>query len=269
MRVNDKYRVWHGAGHLDDALIAPTNIKHFDGYNNQDEPSTLTKYEPLEHVPGLNKGGWHDAGDYDLRLESQAQTVLALVYAYDEFKVDYDATYIDQENKHTEIHHPDGKPDVLQQVEHGVLTILGGYESLGQFYRGIIVPMLRQYVHLGDALTQTDNKVFNNEEQRDKAAAIDGLWFKKVANRYSATFDPGLNLDEIEVFAPELDDRLVFTETNPGRKLLGATSLAAAARVLKGYNDEMADRSLEVAREVWEKHKDTDDRYAQSQKYNS
>lgn len=266
MRVNEKYRVWHGAGHMDDALMAPTNIKHFDGYNNQDEPSTLTNYKPLEHVPGLNKGGWHDAGDYDLRIESQAQTVLALAYAYDEFKVDYDATYIDQENNHTEIHQPDGKPDLLQQVEHGVLTILGGYESLGQFYRGIIVPTLRQYVHLGDATTQTDGEVFDNEEQKAKAAAIDGLWFKKVANRYSAIFDPGLNLDEIEVNAPELDDRLVFTETNPGRQLLGASSLAAAARVLKGFNDEMANRSLEVAREVWEKHKDSDDRYAQSQK---
>jgi len=266
MRVNDKYRVWHGAGHLDDALMAPTNINHFDGYNNEDEPSTLTKYKPLEHVPGLNKGGWHDAGDYDLRIESQAQTVLALSYIYDEFKLDYDATYIDEDHHLAEIHQPDGKPDVLQQVEHGVLTILGGYKSLGRFYRGIIVPTLRQYVHLGDASTQTDGKVFDNEEKRAEAADIHGLWFKKVANRYSAIFDPSMNLDEIEVNAPKLDDRLVFTEKNPGRQLLAAASLAAAARVLKGYDDEMASQSLSVARQVWEKHKDADDNYAKSQK---
>jgi len=266
MRVNDKYRVWHGAGHMDDALMAPTNIKHFDGYNNEDEPSTLTKFGPLDHVPGLDKGGWHDAGDYDLRIESQAQTVLALAQTYDEFQVDYDATYINEEQKFAEIHHPDGKPDILQQVEHGVLTILGGYESLGQFYRGIIVPTLRQYVHLGDATTQTDGVMFDNEEQKAEAAAIDGLWFKKVANRYSAMFDPGLNLDEIEVNAPKLDDRLVFTETNPGRKLLVGASLSAASRVLKGYNDDMAERSLEVAREVWGKYSDAEGNYAQSQK---
>ncbi len=30
-------------------------------------PSTLTKYKSGEHVPGLNIGGWHDAGDYDLQ----------------------------------------------------------------------------------------------------------------------------------------------------------------------------------------------------------
>src|SRR5699024_5490856 len=131
MRLNQKYRVWHGACHLDDALMAPTNIKHFDGYNNQDESSTLTEYEELEHVPGLNQGGWHDAGDYDIRIESQARTVLALAYIYDEFEINYDATYIDQQHHLTEIHKPDGKPDVLQQVEHGVLTILAGYENLG------------------------------------------------------------------------------------------------------------------------------------------
>ena len=79
-------------------------------------------------------------------------------------------------------------------------------------------------------------------------------------------FDPGLNLNEIEVNAPKLDDRLVFTETNPGRKLLAGASLAAAARVLNGYNDEMASRSLEVAREIWVKYNDADDNYAQSQK---
>src|SRR5699024_9819979 len=149
---------------------------------------------------------------------------------------------------------------------HGVLTILAGYENLGRFYRGIISPTLRQYVHLGDASTQTDGEIFKNEEKKAKAAVIDGLWFKKVANRYSAIFDPGLHLDEIEVYAPELDDRLVFTSTNPGRQLLAAASLAAAGRVLPGYNDKMAGRSLEVAREVWEKHKDADDNYAQSQK---
>ena len=132
MRVNDKYHVWHGACHLDDALMAPLNVRHFDGYNNEAETSTLSQFKPLEHVPGLNIGGWHDAGDYDIRVESQAQTVMALAYAYEEFEVDYDETFIDQENRHVEIHQPDGKPDILQQVEHGVLSILSGYGQVIQ-----------------------------------------------------------------------------------------------------------------------------------------
>ncbi len=109
MRINQKYRVWHGACHLDDALMAPENIAHFDGYNNTKETSTLSPYKALDHVPGLNVGGWHDAGDYDLRIESQAETVIALALAYEEFDLNYDATYVDQKNRHVEIHQPDGK----------------------------------------------------------------------------------------------------------------------------------------------------------------
>jgi len=32
MRVEEQYRVWHGACHLDDARMANTNYNHFDGY---------------------------------------------------------------------------------------------------------------------------------------------------------------------------------------------------------------------------------------------
>lgn len=70
MRINEKYRVWHGLCHMDDALMAPVNHNHFDGYIQGE--STLTSFNPREHVPGLNVGGWHDAGDYDLRVESQS-----------------------------------------------------------------------------------------------------------------------------------------------------------------------------------------------------
>ena len=266
MRVNQKYRVWHGACHLDDALMAPLNIAHFDGYNNTAETSTLSSFKPLEHVPGLNAGGWHDAGDYDLRVESHAWTVIVLSHAYEEFNINYDETYVDRENRHVEIHHPDGKPDLLQQVEHGVLTILGGYHQLGRLYRGIIVPTLRQYVHLGDAATHTDNKIFTDASMLSKANNVDELWHKKVANRYSNNFDPGLNLDQVEVYIPDLDDRLVFTETNPSRQLLGAASLAIASRVLKGYNDQLSEQCLMVAEELWQKNRQGEGRWIEIQK---
>jgi hypothetical protein len=266
MRVNQKYRVWHGACHLDDALMAPLNIAHFDGYNNTKETSTLSKFKPLEHVPGLNAGGWHDAGDYDLRIESQAWTVIVLALAYEEFRIDYDETYIDQENRHVEIHQPDGKPDLLQQVEHGVIAILGGYRQLGRLYRGIIAPTLRQYVHLGDAATQTDNKIFTDASVLAEADNVNELWYKKVANRYSNIFDPELNLDQVEVYIPELDDRLLFTQTNPAGQLLGAASLAIASRVLKGYDDQLSEECLKVAEEIWKSNKDGEGRWAEIQK---
>ena len=210
MRINDKYRVWHGLCHLDDALMAPVDSNHFDGYIQG--KSTLTKYSSGQQVPMLNRGGWHDAGDFDLRVESQAETVHGLTLAYEQFDVKYDNTTIDQTNLVTEMRVPDGKPDMLQQVEHGLLSIVGGYKALGRFYRGIIEPTLRQYVLLGDPVNLTDNK-------------------------------PGAN--------GKADDRWVFTEENPGRSLDAATALAAASRVMKGYNDTLATQSLEIAKQVW------------------
>ncbi|WPO35712.1 glycoside hydrolase family 9 protein [Flammeovirgaceae bacterium SG7u.111] len=246
MRVNEKYKVWHGLCHDDDALMAPTDINHFDGYVQGS--STLTKYKPLEHVPGLNVGGWHDAGDYDLRVESQAGTVHILSLAYEEFGSDYDQTYIDQENKLVEMLHPDGKPDMLQQVEHGLLTILGGYENLGRLYRGIICPSLRQYVMLGDGSTMTDNVVY---QAKGNEADFDGMWSMKVANEFSKMYDPLSHKDSIKLVADKLDDRMVFTEENPSRTLDVIGGLAAASRVMKEYNPDLSQRSLKAAEELW------------------
>jgi len=220
MRIEDRYKVWHGLCHLDDALMAPINHNHFDGYIQYG--STLTDYKSGEHVPGLNIGGWHDAGDYDLRIESQAETVYKLALAYELFKDDYDETTINQETRIVELHKPDGKPDILQQIEHGVLSIVGGYESMGRLYRGIICPTLKQYVHLGDAATMSDN-----------------LIYKENGN------DPVLNKQ-----LPK-DDRWVFTEENPERELYTAQTLAAAYRVLNNFNFGLAEKCLRIAEDLY------------------
>ncbi|MCK4854909.1 MAG: glycoside hydrolase family 9 protein, partial [Bacteroidales bacterium] len=223
MRVNEKYRVWHGLCHIDDALMAPTNLNHFDGYLQGH--STLCDYSSGDPVPDLNSGGWHDAGDYDLRVESQAGTVRLLAMMIEEFGLDYDATFVDQENKVVEIHLPDGKPDAHQQIEHGLASVLGGYRSMGRLYRGIICPTLRQYVMLGDAASMTDN----------------------------LQYDPSLTAGEAEAQRSGVnDDRWVFTEENPGRELGVAAALANAARVLRDYNPELSDEALAAALALWE-----------------
>lgn len=226
MRVAEKYRLWHGACHLDDARMSPVAHNHFDGYLQG--PSTLTKFLPGEPIAGLNRGGWHDAGDWDLRVESQADTIHGLALAWELFHVDYDNTSIDQKNLVTEIRQPDGKPDVLQQLEHGVLSVVGGYRALGRLYRGIIEPTLRQYVFLGDGAEMTDNVVFDPKKTAETSAPAVGL--------------PG---------SP--DDRWVFTEENPARELLTAQALAAASRALRGYNDELSRECIEVATALWER----------------
>lgn len=221
MRINDRYKVWHGRCHLDDARMAPVNHNHFDGYIQG--PETLTPFKSGEPVPGLNAGGWHDAGDYDLRVESQAATVQGLSRIYELFGTDYDNTTIDQRTKTVEMLQPDGKGDMLQQIEHGLLSVVGGYKSLGRFYRGIIVPEKRQYVLLGDPLNHSDNVPFTGEDETIPVG------------------QPG---------AP--DDRWVFTENNPSRELGTAAALATAARVMPGYNDKLAGDCIEIAEKIWE-----------------
>ena len=222
MRVNDRYRVWHGFCHLDDALMAPVNYNHFDGYFQG--PSTLTKFQPGEHVPGLDRGGWHDAGDYDLRIESQADTVHGLALAYEAFHADYDDTTVDQEHRIVELHRPDGRPDMLQQIEHGLLSIVGGYRSMGRLYRGIQAATIPQYTMLGDAANQTDDAVFRAEP----------------GQMPPAVGQPGSR-----------DDNLVFTEESPLHELGTAAALAAAARVLKTYNPALAADCRRIAEELW------------------
>lgn len=223
MRVEDRYKVWHGLCHMDDALMAPVNHNHFDGYIQGE--STLTDFQPGERVPGLNIGGWHDAGDYDIRVESQAETVYKLALAYELFKEDYDGTTIDQDNRVVKLLTPDGMSDILQQIEHGLLSIVGAYETMGRFYRGIVSPTLKQYVHLGDAATMSDNLIYRENE-------IDPILGKPLPT----------------------DDRWVFTEENPRRELYVAQRLAAASRPLQEFNPSLAEKSLRIAEEVYEKN---------------
>jgi len=163
MKVIERSRVWHERCHMDDAQMAPINHVHFDGY--EQGSSTLTKYKPGENVPGLNVGGWHDAGDDDLRIESQAGECYILAMAYENFGVNHDTTTIDQENKIAEIHKPDGKNDILQQIEHGALSVVGAYRALGRLYRGIIVNSMKQYSLLGDPSSQTDGIPGNDDDR--------------------------------------------------------------------------------------------------------
>ena len=66
VEVREGEKVWHGVCHLDDGLQAPLNQVHFDSYRQKDK--TETRFQPNEHIPGLDWGGWHDAGDNDCLL---------------------------------------------------------------------------------------------------------------------------------------------------------------------------------------------------------
>jgi endoglucanase len=216
--VNEAYRVWHGASHLDDARQAPINQEHFDLYAQG--PATDSRFRPGEHIPGLNIGGWFDAGDFDLRTQSHYSTVLNLVRSWEAFKPMRDETSVDQQRRRVELHHPDGAPDILQQIEHGTLMLIAQHRVFGHAIPGIVEPDLGQYTHLGDAVTKTDGKV-------DPAGATGAA----------------------------ADDRWAFTTATTALNYGSAAALAAASRALRGYRDALADECLAAATRAWNMEK--------------
>lgn len=163
MFVREAYRVWHGAAHLDDARQAPVNYSHWDGWSQG--ASTDNRFKPGQHIPGLNVGGWFDAGDFDIQTPSQQQTVQSLADIWEEFAPAHDETTVDQQAHYTEIHLPDDKPDVLQQIEHGVLQLAAQVNAIGYAIPGINESHLYQYRHLGDAVTKTDGTAGNADDR--------------------------------------------------------------------------------------------------------
>ncbi len=215
MFVNEAYRVWHGRSHMDDARQVAPNREHFDLFAQG--PELDSPFQPGEHIPGLNYGGWFDAGDFDIRTQTHYSTVASMVDTWERFAPRRDETTIDQKRQHVEIHVPDGVPDLLQQIEHGTLALIAQHRVFGHAIPGIVEPDLGQYTHLGDAVSKTDGKVDNPA-------------------------DPD---------SPN-DDRLAFTSNTTALNYGSAAALAAASRALRGYNDALAEECLATARKVWE-----------------
>ena len=223
VRVEDINRVWHGACHLDDALQAPAKHVHFDGY--QQYETLQTPYPEFGHIPGLDRGGWHDAGDYDLAAGSQAGTTYDLALIRETFELNSDQTSVDRAGRVVQLHRPDGTPDVIEQVIHGVENLLSGYHAAGHSFAGIIEGSLKQYVHLGDAATMTDNRI------------------------YDANLPEGVTDGER---SGARDDRWAFTNHDTALEYQVAAALAASSRVLAGFEDALAAECLGTAKGIWE-----------------
>ena len=67
MMVNEAYRIWHGEPFKEGYLQAPANTDHFDLHS---QGVIDTKYKALQLIPGLNVGGFFDAGDFDIETGS-------------------------------------------------------------------------------------------------------------------------------------------------------------------------------------------------------
>ena len=216
MYVTEGYRTWHGEPFREGYLQAPPS-DHFDLHSQG--PTTDTKYKPLELIPGLNVGGFFDAGDFDIETHSNINVVQNFIRTWELFKPQRDETFVSQEQRYVDLHRPDGKPDVLQFIEHGVLNLVAQAEQIGHMSQTLSNSVLDNYHHLGDA-----------------ASITDGLHY-----------DPSLKPYEVSADGKSSgtpDDMWAFTTRNPQLDFQAATMFAAASRALKGYNDDLAQRAL-------------------------
>ena len=224
--VREGYRVWHGASHLDDAILAPVVGEQFDGWNQA--TATDGDFKGGDRIPGMNVGGWYDAGDFDLEQPAQTSVIQSLALAAREFDLKYDQLTVNEAAREVELHRPDGVPDVIQQVRHGAVYMLAQFRAFGHSIRGIHEPDLRQYTHLGDGATKTDGRIY----------------------------DPTLGRDEVKGdFSGRPDDRWVFSTTNPFFQWQSIAALAAAADTLKGWDDAIAKECLDTAIKAWNDEK--------------
>ncbi len=222
MSVQEQYRTWEGISHMDDARQAPPDIGHFDGYSMG--PHLDSPFKPGEHIPGLNVGGWQDAGDFDIQTPQNAEVVRDLVWGRELFGLNWDEDTIDEKAHAAQIRRPDGVPDALQQIRHGVLQLLAQYKVFGHAIVGIVSPSLKQYTHLGDAGSQTDRMIY----------------------------DPKMGPDENNgVYSGKPDDRWAFTSDVPANDYAVAGALAAASRVLGAIDPGLATKALAAAKVLW------------------
>ena len=130
------------------------------------------------------------------------------------------------ESDHFDLHRQGASTDtkykpyelILQFIEHGVLNLVAQAEQIGHMASTLSNSVLDNYHHLGDA-----------------ASITDGLHY-----------DPSLKPYEVSADGKRSgtpDDMWAFTTCNPNLDLQAAGIFTSAARVLRGYNDELADRA--------------------------
>ena len=209
-----------------------------------DKITTDTKYKPLELIPGLNVGGFFDAGDFDIETGANINVVENLIRAWELFKPLRDETFVSEEQRYVDLHRPDGTPDIMQYIQHGVLNLVAQAEQIGHMASTLSNSVLDNYHHLGDA-----------------ASITDGLHY-----------DPSLKPYEVSADGKRSgtpDDMWAFTTRNPRLDMRAATMFAAAAHALKGYNDSLAARALTQSKRLMKEAEELLSQRAESEKNNT
>lgn len=92
--------------------------------------------------------------------------------------MEWDELTVDEKARTVEMHRPNGIPDIVQQVEHGVLQQLAQIHAVGHPFVGIQSAYLTESTFVGDAASQTDTlrcdpKLAPNERKGGESGSLD------------------------------------------------------------------------------------------------
>jgi len=149
--------------HMDDAVRVPANFPGVDGFRSYECEGT--PYKAGDYVP-LSKGGWHDAGDCDLNINTQSFTVWVLSLAYEQFGINRDVSTLDFQQQTYTYGKPDGVPDILEQIEWGADWLLSMEQPDGRVYVGVIDTPDRYSLGGKTVDKATDNKPGTGDERQ-------------------------------------------------------------------------------------------------------
>jgi len=244
IEVRDGDRIWHGAAHMDDGSIGPLGASWFDGQSMpKTMPASITAkgITSGQHLSGLNVGGWYDAGDFDLQGPRETEVLQDLIFAAEAFNnmnsLDtLSVKWNDKTGGVAEMHKPDGIPDIVQQVAHGIKYVLAQYDVLGGYGGTMELRTLRQYTHLGDASSDTDGYIYDPTLGPNEKVERNGV-----------------------VYSGNPDDRELLLGAYGGftSNLTGTTSadIAGAAYLLYDYYPDLANKCLKTALQIWDKER--------------
>ncbi len=153
----------HTECHMDDGIRVPANFAGVDRFQSYECEGT--PYKAGDPIP-CAKGGWHDAGDCDLNIYAQGFAVWVLALVYEEFDLRRDVATLDAERGQFTLGKPDGVPDIVQQIEWGVIWLRSMLQRDGRSYVGLI-DQPNRYSQSGKKWSEmTDNKPGTGDERQ-------------------------------------------------------------------------------------------------------
>ena len=192
----------------------PDNFKSLGSMEPGSQPGT--------HL-GLNVGGWHDAGDYDINVANNSYMVLLLSWSFERYGDKRDNYGIKWGRQDLNTNKGNKIPDIVEQIAWGSEWLLSMQKENGRVYDAVVANSHDLWCAEKAPEKLTDNKIF--------AGAV----------------APGSvsNTSMVE------DDRNVYTNTTTPNLLKFTAATAAASRVVRGYDYQLSNRLVAAAESAW------------------